>query len=92
MITVSDKPAWINTAPEEQLKDLINQGETAVLLYGPPRTGKLVLLIKFSVGTRRIAARSNYMKAGDMKTLLLGSTLKKMVLALHGRKARSSRH
>lgn len=40
MITVSDKPAWINTAPEEQLKDLINQGETAVLLYGPPRTGK----------------------------------------------------
>lgn len=40
MVTVSEKPAWINSAPEEQLKALIEQGEKAVLLYGPPRTGK----------------------------------------------------
>ena len=40
MVTISEKPAWINTAPEEQLKELIEQGEKAVLLYGPPRTGK----------------------------------------------------
>lgn len=40
MVTVSEKPAWITTSPEEQISDLISQGERAILLYGPPRTGK----------------------------------------------------
>lgn len=40
MVTISEKPAWIQTAPEIQLKNLIDNGETAILLYGPPRTGK----------------------------------------------------
>lgn len=40
MVTVSEKPAWITTSPETQIRDLISQGERAILLYGPPRTGK----------------------------------------------------
>jgi MoxR-like ATPases len=40
MVTVSKKPAWITISPEEQIRDLISQGERAILLYGPPRTGK----------------------------------------------------
>lgn len=40
MVTVSEKPAWINASPEDQLRDLLEQGERAVLLLGPPRTGK----------------------------------------------------
>lgn len=40
MMTVSEKPAWITESPENQIKDLIEQGEHAILLYGPPRTGK----------------------------------------------------
>lgn len=40
MVTVSEKPAWITASPEEQLKDLVEQGERTILLYGPPRTGK----------------------------------------------------
>ena len=40
MVTISEKPAWITTSPEAQLQTLINQGEKAILLSGPPRTGK----------------------------------------------------
>lgn len=40
MVTISEKPAWVTTPPEIQLKTLINQGEKAILLSGPPRTGK----------------------------------------------------
>ncbi len=40
MMTISDKPTWVQSAPEKQLKDLINNGEKAILLVGPPRTGK----------------------------------------------------
>lgn len=40
MVTVSDSPSWVNTDPEVQLKNVLDMGEKAVLLYGPPRTGK----------------------------------------------------
>lgn len=40
MVTISEKPTWVQTAPELQLKSLIENGEKAILLYGPPRTGK----------------------------------------------------
>lgn len=40
MVTISEKPAWITSSPEAQLQALIDQGETAILLSGPPRTGK----------------------------------------------------
>lgn len=40
MITISDNPTWVQTAPDKQLKELIDSGEKAILLYGPPRTGK----------------------------------------------------
>lgn len=40
MVTISEKPAWITISPEAQLEKLIHQGEKAILLSGPPRTGK----------------------------------------------------
>ena len=40
MVTVSDSPSWVNIDPEVQLKSALDMGEKAVLLYGPPRTGK----------------------------------------------------
>ncbi len=40
MKTVTDKPSWLNRPPEDLLKELIDKGASAILLYGPPRTGK----------------------------------------------------
>ncbi|WDV94874.1 AAA family ATPase [Brevibacillus parabrevis] len=40
IMTVSDSPAWLKVDPKIQLKRLVEQGEKAILLYGPPRTGK----------------------------------------------------
>jgi 5-methylcytosine-specific restriction protein B len=40
MVTISERPTWVQTAPEIQLKNLMENGEKAILLYGPPRTGK----------------------------------------------------
>lgn len=40
MVTTSEKPVWMNSAPADQLRMLIEDGEKAILLYGPPRTGK----------------------------------------------------
>ena len=40
MVTISENPTWVQTDPEKQLQELLNCGEKAILLYGPPRTGK----------------------------------------------------
>lgn len=40
MVTVSSAPAWLKQDPKDQLRELIDSGEKAILLYGPPRTGK----------------------------------------------------
>lgn len=40
MVTITSNPAWLKQDPKEQLKKLIENGEKAILLYGPPRTGK----------------------------------------------------
>lgn len=40
MATISDKPRWMMVDPVKQLRDLVETGETAVVLEGPPRTGK----------------------------------------------------
>jgi 5-methylcytosine-specific restriction enzyme B len=40
MKTVSDKPTWLNRSPQETLAKLLESGDKAILLYGPPRTGK----------------------------------------------------
>lgn len=40
MVTITERPSWIQTSPEVQLRKLINEGESSILLYGPPRTGK----------------------------------------------------
>lgn len=40
MVTISESPTWIQTQPETQLQALLDSGEKAILLYGPPRTGK----------------------------------------------------
>jgi hypothetical protein len=40
MKTVSDQPSWLRRSPEDTLRKTIASGASAVLLYGPPRTGK----------------------------------------------------
>lgn len=38
--TTSSGPSWLNVEPEELLKSLLAGGNKAILLTGPPRTGK----------------------------------------------------
>ncbi|WP_018984951.1 AAA family ATPase [Salinimonas chungwhensis] len=40
MVSRLDLPAWMRTSPEEELHNLIKDGRTAILILGPPRTGK----------------------------------------------------
>lgn len=40
MISGLDMPHWLRKAPQENLNDLIDTGAKAILLFGPPRTGK----------------------------------------------------
>ncbi|MFT8816016.1 AAA family ATPase [Acetobacter fabarum] len=40
MVSDLDLPAWMRTSPAEELQGLIDAGATAILLFGPPRTGK----------------------------------------------------
>lgn len=35
-----DSPAWLRSDPGEEVRGLIDKGYRAILLYGPPRTGK----------------------------------------------------
>lgn len=35
-----DQPPWLRTHPEQETSRLLDGGATAILLYGPPRTGK----------------------------------------------------
>jgi len=40
MVPDLEKPVWLRSDPEGDLTALLDAGMTAVLLYGPPRTGK----------------------------------------------------
>lgn len=39
-MSIPEGPAWLTTDPAEDLKKAIDTGAKAILLYGPPRTGK----------------------------------------------------
>lgn len=40
MVVADGRPKWLSAPPEELLKRVLASGAKAVLLYGPPRTGK----------------------------------------------------
>lgn len=40
MLTLDERPQWLRKTPSTVLKDTITAGAKAILLYGPPRTGK----------------------------------------------------
>ena len=40
MTSVPSGPGWLRYSPEDMLRTLLDGGELAVVLYGPPRTGK----------------------------------------------------
>ena len=45
MVTPSHgRPEWLTGDPADLLKDVLDSGEKAVLIYGPPRTGKTRIL------------------------------------------------
>jgi len=40
MVSDIEKPSWLRVAPSEEAKKLLQSGVRALLLFGPPRTGK----------------------------------------------------
>jgi 5-methylcytosine-specific restriction protein B len=40
MVSGLNLPAWLRTSPEDSVRELLGAGAPAILLYGPPRTGK----------------------------------------------------
>ena len=40
MVSGLDQPAWLRTSPEDAVRELVDSGSKAILLFGPPRTGK----------------------------------------------------
>ena len=40
MVSSLTLPSWMRTSPEEELRKLLDGGAKALLLFGPPRTGK----------------------------------------------------
>lgn len=39
-MTITEGPQWLKVDPAEQLSELLDSGAKAILLFGPPRTGK----------------------------------------------------
>ena len=44
MVPQLDSPEWLRSSPEGDFRALLNSGAKAILLYGPPRTGKTRLI------------------------------------------------
>jgi 5-methylcytosine-specific restriction enzyme B len=44
MVSGLDQPIWMRTSPEDEVKALLDSGAKAILLFGPPRTGKTRLI------------------------------------------------
>ena len=40
MVSQLDSPEWLRSSPEDDVRALLDSGAKAILLYGPPRTGK----------------------------------------------------
>ena len=47
MVTDIEKPNWLRTSPEQDFEDVLRAGAKAVLLYGPPRTGKTRIIDQY---------------------------------------------
>ena len=44
MVSQLDSPEWLRSNPENEVRTLLDSGAKAILLYGPPRTGKTRLI------------------------------------------------
>jgi len=44
MVSNLNLPVWMRTSPEDGVRELLASGAKAILLYGPPRTGKTRLI------------------------------------------------
>ncbi|WP_331346543.1 AAA family ATPase [Cellvibrio sp. UBA7661] len=44
MMSGLNQPQWMRLSPQEEIEALLKQGAKAILLYGPPRTGKTRLI------------------------------------------------
>ena len=46
MVPQLNSPEWLRSSPEDDFRALLDSGSKAILLYGPPRTGKTRLIDK----------------------------------------------
>ena len=44
MVSGLNLPIWMRTSPDDEVRELLETGANAILLYGPPRTGKTRLI------------------------------------------------
>ena len=44
MVSGLNQPTWLRTSPEDAVRELLDAESTAILLFGPPRTGKTRLI------------------------------------------------
>ncbi|MCJ8506091.1 AAA family ATPase [Kocuria flava] len=49
--TVAEGPEWLGKDPQNQIEELLDQGHKAIILYGPPRTGKTRAVQQTLAGT-----------------------------------------
>lgn len=54
MKTISERPDWLNQDPAIALEGVIASGQRAVMLYGPPRTGKTRAIKKLLDGKTKV--------------------------------------
>lgn len=72
MATITDMPRWMQVAPERQLASLVASGEKAILLYGPPRTGKTRAIDAISARTAPDRATIQLHEGWGYENLLIG--------------------
>ena len=72
MATITDIPRWMQIDSDTQLARLVDSGERAILLYGPPRTGKTRAIDKIRARTESDRATIQLHEGWGYENLIIG--------------------